>query len=448
MPIAYRINLKIAYGFIIVSVLLLVVGAVAYSGVRKVQDSFRVLDESVSRQILSIEEIRSNYSFMLLEMTTFLLLDFSDQDKVVELAHIDRLKNEFGGSLSKFAEYFVGHDKPQNLFKLEDAGNRSLELVNQIIELRKENGSFAEILPLKQNLKKIEADDFFPMIDKMISENKLKIEREKQVVEIVSRNTIFIIIVLVLFSFIASVGIGYIISSREKMVDQFRDQLISIASHQLKTPLAVMKGNLELLAEGRNLTDEQISTISDFRKSTENLVQTVNDLLDLSRIESGRFKLELEKTSFVALISTTIAYLKDFAEKNNIAIRFEKPENDFYVFVDEPRMRQAINNIIDNAIKYLKGGGEVEITVSKEETTATLSVKDKGMGIPKRDQKMVFEKFFRASNTAGTQAGSGLGLFLVKTIVEQSGGKIWFESQEGIGTTFFVRLPKYGEMKT
>lgn len=439
-----RSNLKIAYGFIIVSAIIFIVGAVAYANLQKVKDSFQILDESVSRQILSIEEIRSNYSFMLLELTTFLLLDFNDQDTTAVFFHLDQLKNEFSKSLSEFSEYFISHDKSQHLSQLEDTGNRSLVLINQIIELRfKENKSLVEILPLKRNLKEIEADAFFSLVDTMIFENKSKIEHERRVVETTLRNSLFAFTLLVFLSFVASVGIGYIVFSREKMVDQFRDQLISITSHQLKSPLTVMRGNIELLEERNNLSVEERNAVSDFRESTENLLQTVNDFLDLSKIEGGQFKLDPEKTSLVGLISTITAYLKDFAEKNNIAIDFRKPENDFYIFVDESRLTQAINNIIDNAIKYSKDGGRVEITVRGEEKTATLAVKDDGMGIPKRDQKMIFEKFFRASNTAGAQAGSGLGLFLVKKIVEQSGGKIWFESQEGAGTTFFVRLPKY-----
>lgn len=444
MIVTSRFNIKIAYGFIIVSAIVLIVGAVAYLSLQKVENSFQTLNETISRQILSIEEIRGNYSFMLLELTAFLLLDFNGQDTTVQFFRLDQLKNEFSKSLSKFSEDFTGHDKPQHVSQLEDTGNRSLALINRIIELRfKENKSLTEILPLKRNLKEIEADAFFSLVDTMIFENKLKIEHERQVIEATSRNSLLALTLLVFLSFAASIGIGYIVSSREKMVDQFRDQLISITSHQLKSPLTVMKGNIELLEERQNLSPEERSAVSDFRESTENLIQIVNDLLDLSKIEGGRFKLEPEKTSLAGLISTTIAYLKDFAEKNNIAISFRKPKNDFYIFVDGSRLTQAINNIIDNAIKYSKGGGRVEITIREEEKTVTLAVKDDGMGIPKRDQKMIFEKFFRASNTAGAQVGSGLGLFLVKNIVEQSGGKIWFESQEGAGTTFFVRLPKY-----
>ena len=443
MFITNRVRIKIVYGFVISSVLLLVMGAVAYSGLSKIKQSFEILDESISRQVLSIEEIRSNYSFLLLEMTTFLLLDFNDQDKDAELARIGLLKNEFSKSVSSFSDYFIGHDKPKDFSKLEDAENRSLELINRIVELRKQNKPLAEILPLKRNLKQIESEDFFPVIDEMIRDNKLKIESERRAVKATSKNTLFALMVVAAASALASFGMGYAISSREELVDRFKDQLISIASHQLKTPMTVMKGNIELLSGGNNLSEPQKNIVSDLKRGTENLTRTISDFLDLSRIEEGRFKLEPEKVSFCDLVSSAVTRLRGFAEETKVVLNFVRPDKDFYVLVDESRMKQAINNTIDNAIKYSKSGGEVRIAITEEKETALLSVKDSGIGIPEHDQKMIFEKFFRASNTAGKQGGSGLGLFLVKIIIEQSRGKIWFETKEGAGTTFFVRLPKY-----
>ena len=207
--------------------------------------------------------------------------------------------------------------------------------------------------------------------------------------------------------------------------------------------MTVMKGNIELLSGGNNLSEPQKNIVSDLKRGTENLTRTISDFLDLSRIEEGRFKLEPEKVSFCDLVSSAVTRLRGFAEETKVVLNFVRPDKDFYVLVDESRMKQAINNTIDNAIKYSKSGGEVRIAITEEKETALLSVKDSGIGIPEHDQKMIFEKFFRASNTAGKQGGSGLGLFLVKIIIEQSRGKIWFETKEGAGTTFFVRLPKY-----
>jgi PAS domain S-box-containing protein len=265
-----------------------------------------------------------------------------------------------------------------------------------------------------------------------------------------------------------------------KEIDRMKTEFVSVASHQLRTPLTAIKLFSEMLLNGE--ADEDPAKvkeyIGDIHESTERMVRLVNDLLNVSRLETGRLKVAPEPTQLEGFIQSIIDDAKPLAEAKKCSIIFNAPKEKLpEIPVDHTLMRQVIHNLITNAIRYspekkcdiLVTLEHKNIKTPKERKPPTgqvqkqknikskienlksdfiISVKDSGIGIPKKAQSRIFEKFFRADNAQKSEAeGSGLGLYVAKMVAEASGGKIWFESEEGKGTTFYVTIPMQGMKK-
>ena len=254
-----------------------------------------------------------------------------------------------------------------------------------------------------------------------------------------------------------------------KEVDRMKTEFVSVVSHQLRTPLTAIKLFVEMLSEGDmgKLNKGQRDYMNNIKESTERMIRLVNDLLNISRLETGRLKIEPKPVQLEDFIQGIIDEVRPVAREKDCKIVFKKPAKKMEkVPIDEVLMRQVIHNLVMNAIDYSpvyvlenrkKKAGECDIVVSlKKEPPARIgkkskdgailiSVKDKGMGIPKEAQAGIFDKFFRAGNAYKMMPeGSGLGLYVSKMIVQASGGEIWFESREGKGTVFYVRIPLKG----
>jgi signal transduction histidine kinase len=168
----------------------------------------------------------------------------------------------------------------------------------------------------------------------------------------------------------------------------------------------------------------------------------VKDLLIVSKIESARLFLKKEEFSLEELTREIIKEFEPFARASNCEIEFFVEQNLPKIFGDRYQIRQVIENLLDNAIRYTKGKGKVKIRIKSEKNFVHFEIEDNGVGIPKEDQKFIFQKFFRASNVLKYKTqGTGLGLYISKAIIERSGGKIGFKSQEGVGSTFWFKLP-------
>ncbi len=245
------------------------------------------------------------------------------------------------------------------------------------------------------------------------------------------------------------VVIGIVIVFRdvtvEREIDKMKTEFVSVASHQLRTPLTGIKWHLELLLEDDDkLDDLQKESITEAYESNERMIKLVNDLLSVSRIETGKkFIIEREPTDLVKITDDVITENVPLAKKKNIQIsKCEDSPKEFVMNVDSGKIFQVFQNFISNAIKYSKDNGLVLIKCLKQDGNLIVSVKDSGIGIPKKDQANIFKKFFRADNASIAQAdGNGLGLYIAKAIIEAHGGKMWFESEEGEGTTFYFSLP-------
>lgn len=233
-----------------------------------------------------------------------------------------------------------------------------------------------------------------------------------------------------------------------KEAEQLKDEFIGIVAHELRTPLAILKGFVQTLlnqtarGKGPALAAWQMKSLQGIDLATARLVDLAEDLLDVTRVQAGRLELQREPTDLVALARRVLTRRQLTTEQHTLTLVTALER--LVLHVDPRRMEQVLSNLIGNAIKYSPEGGSIEVTigVDDERYEALLSIRDHGIGIPQHEQAQVFGRFARAGNAqAYGISGTGLGLYLCHELVEQHGGRIWFESAEGQGSTFFVALP-------
>ncbi len=239
--------------------------------------------------------------------------------------------------------------------------------------------------------------------------------------------------------------------TREKLVERMKTEFVSLTAHQLRTPLSAIKWTLKMVLDGDlgKITKEQVEFLERTYNSNERMISLINDLLNVTRIEEGRYLYKPILAQFEDLVEEIVNNYKPEIKRKNIKFQFEKPERKVpKVKIDMEKMRLAITNLLDNAIRYTLPKGKVTVSLKYEEKKIKFSVEDFGIGIPKDQQKRLFTKFFRGANAIRIETeGSGLGLFLAKNIVEAHGGEIWFESEENKGSTFGFTLPVGKELK-
>lgn len=222
-------------------------------------------------------------------------------------------------------------------------------------------------------------------------------------------------------------------------------EVISIVAHQLKNPLSVIKGYIEvLLSEDMGkINKQQREYLADVMENTKRMARIINYLLDVSKIEEGKYELKLEKVFLDKIVSEVIEDFANWAKASNCEIIFKNHEKIPAVLVDPFRIRQVIENLLSNAIKYRgTGPGKIEIKIEEKGKELLFSCEDTGISIPQKDFAKVFSKFYRSEEAMELDpAGTGLGLYINKAIVELSKGKIWFKSNKNYGITFFFTLP-------
>lgn len=233
---------------------------------------------------------------------------------------------------------------------------------------------------------------------------------------------------------------------RERAVSRMKSEFISLAAHQLRTPLSAIKWTIKMLLDGDagKLKPEQEEFLEKGYQSNERIIKLINDLLDVAKIEEGKFGYNFTFQDIAVLIEELVKGQELSAQQRNLKIVFKKPVRVFpKIKTDTQKIKLAIENILENAINYTLPGGLVEITIEPfGKEYLEVKIKDTGVGIPKNQQPRLFTKFFRSENVIKMQTdGSGLGLFITKNIIKRHGGDIWIESIEGEGTTTHFTLP-------
>ena len=239
--------------------------------------------------------------------------------------------------------------------------------------------------------------------------------------------------------------------AREKYISDMKSEFISIAAHQMRTPLSAIRWTLNIIGSGSMgpLTEKQKDALRQGTEVSEHMIRLVNDLLNVSRIEEGRFGYDFKQASIIDVIEELIKEENIKAGENDVNLVFRKPKQKLPdMLLDTEKMRMALSNIIDNAIKYSLPGKSVDIGVGMRNNQIIVAIRDHGIGIPEKDIPRLFSKFFRAENALRLQtSGSGLGLYITKNIIEQHGGRLWAESKQNKGSIFYFSLPIHKEKK-
>ena len=239
--------------------------------------------------------------------------------------------------------------------------------------------------------------------------------------------------------------------TREKMIDKLKSDFISIAAHQLRTPLSAVKWIIKMVLDGDvgKINKEQKKILFKGYQSNERIISLVNDMLNVSRIEEGRFGYEFKEENFEDVLNVVVESLENQINERHIKYILNKPEKLPKIYFDKKKMDLVLQNLLENAVKYTPEFGKIEVSLELGDEFLKVKIKDNGVGIPEKDQEKLFSKFFRADNVMRMQTeGSGLGLFIVKNVIRKHGGEITFDSKEGMGTEFVFTIPiKQEEVK-
>lgn len=228
-------------------------------------------------------------------------------------------------------------------------------------------------------------------------------------------------------------------------LDEAKDDFVSMASHQLRTPLTSVKGYLSMVMEGDvgKITPQQRTMLAQAYASSQRMVYIIADLLNVSRLRTGKFVIEATPVNLAQMVAEEVEQLQPLAKGRSLKLSFEPPKRFPELMLDETKTRQVIMNFIDNAIHYTPDGGHINVKLINSPLTVELRVEDNGMGVPRSEQHHLFTKFYRAANARTARPdGTGLGLFMAKKVVIAQGGALIFDSREGQGSTFGFILSK------
>jgi len=260
-----------------------------------------------------------------------------------------------------------------------------------------------------------------------------------QTPEIIALVVLLTALVLLVISF-------FITNSFERLAEanRLKSEFISIASHQLRTPISNFKWTLELLFSGKlgKFSPKQLEYLRILKDNSERMIETLKDLLIVTKLETASLPFKREYFSLDELTKEVIEQFKNLALAYNVEIETNFQKNLPKIFSSREQIKLVIENLLENAILYTKRKGKVLIKIETKDKMVYFEIRDNGIGIPKEDQKFIFQKFFRASNVLKYQTrGTGLGLFISKKIIQRSGGKIGFQSEENKGSKFWFSIP-------
>ena len=227
-------------------------------------------------------------------------------------------------------------------------------------------------------------------------------------------------------------------------LDEAKDEFVSMASHQLRTPLTSVKGYISMVLEGDagKITATQKHLLDEAFTSSERMVHLINDFLNVSRLQTGKFLIDSRPVNLAKIVDEELDGLASNASSRNLKFSYKAPKTFPILELDEGKIRQVIMNFADNAIYYSKEGTTIEVSLKVDGDWCRFTVKDKGIGVPVAERAQLFTKFYRATNARKQRPdGTGVGLFLAKKVINAHGGDVIFESEEGKGSTFGFSLP-------
>ncbi|PIT97879.1 MAG: hypothetical protein COT71_03640 [Candidatus Andersenbacteria bacterium CG10_big_fil_rev_8_21_14_0_10_54_11] len=240
------------------------------------------------------------------------------------------------------------------------------------------------------------------------------------------------------------------VQARNANVQKMKSQFVSAAAHQLRTPLTGLKWSLQYLLEEKagTITAEQRQTLQQGQVVAEKMMQIVNQFLNVAKIEEGKAGLNLQAVALAPLVHRAVTAHEDEARQRGIKLQWQSSVGDHVTIVADPAYLDVIiTNLLDNALIYTPTGGQVTVRLAPGKNYLTVTVEDTGIGIPPTEQAKIFSQFYRSENAKKVHTdGSGLGLFIARNIATQHGGRLWFKSQPGRGTIFYLTLPVREEL--
>lgn len=228
-----------------------------------------------------------------------------------------------------------------------------------------------------------------------------------------------------------------------KQIDLVKNEFVFVISNKLRQPILLLQNYLDSAFKAKNdgWSHDFTDLLTKTRENSQRLTRLVNDLSDLSRIESQKLSLDLQPINLNSLIGSTLSDFSMSASEKKVTLKYEPNPKEIVVKADSSRLHEILANLIDNAIKYSPSPATIIISFATLGNMAQIKISDGGYGIPEEAKLHLFEKFYRVNRSVSEPKGTGLGLFVTKELVERQGGKIWFESQVGKGTTFYFTLP-------
>jgi signal transduction histidine kinase len=227
-------------------------------------------------------------------------------------------------------------------------------------------------------------------------------------------------------------------------LDEAKDEFVSMASHQLRTPLTSVKGYIDMVLEGDagKISDMQKHLLGEAFTSSERMVHLINDFLNVSRLQTGKFMIDRRQVDLASIVRQEVDGLQTTAGQRQLTLAYDAPSSFPLLYLDEGKMRQVVMNFIDNAIYYSKENTTITISLKANDDTVELAVKDTGIGVPADEQAQLFTKFYRASNARKQRPdGTGVGLYLAKKVIIAHGGSMVFSSVPDKGSVFGFTLP-------
>ncbi len=370
------------------------------------------------------------------------------------LDDIDEAKNEAETEKDKtlaiienFPEGLLFFDKENKLSSINPKARRFFG-VSQAIVCGKKISELSEIEKFSKVIKIIEEEkEKIESGEELKGKSKDSENKEKKEIKL-RENLIVEISLIIVKKEDKKIGTLVILRdiTREKLVERLKTEFVSIAAHQLRTPLSAIKWTLRMMLDGDigKISDEQRTFLEKTYKSNERMIHLINDLLNVARIEEGRLLYNVAPQDMSKIIDSVVTPLIDVAKRKDIEIKVAEEEGLPAVKADPEKISLVIQNLVENAIRYTNKGGVINIStkLTDDKKNILVAVKDNGIGIPEEQKERIFSRFFRGSNAIRQETeGTGLGLYISKNIMEAHHGKIWFESEEGKGTTFYITLP-------